>query len=99
MIDPGPNSPSADGDPHLKLAEHRAIDSESGRKGRLMTASTAVRTNEEIQRNVIAKLKLGRSDRSQRDRHHGLSVYDPTRSARTTSYVGLFGELSPTRLG
>ena len=44
-------------DPHLKLAKHQARHSESGKEGRLMTASTMVRTDEEIQQDVIAELK------------------------------------------
>jgi hypothetical protein len=40
-------------DPHLKLAKHQARHSETGRKGRLMTASTMLRTDEEIQRDEI----------------------------------------------
>ena len=44
-------------DPHLKLAKHQAGHSEYGKEGRLMTASTMVRTDEEIQQDVIAELK------------------------------------------
>ena len=45
-------------DPHLKLAKHRARRSECGNEGgRLMTAATMVRTDEEIQWDATAELE------------------------------------------